>query len=123
MVAERGCVSLRVLLLSLTTKHCGGFYGYWHLTRVRNDFGVWCLRARHALEHDRHDVGIQEPGVLVKRDDEWPEWSFKMRAHCIVMSNDLVRVLERAESLTAAVTIEMLEQVCPGKTTLVRQAY
>ena len=57
------------------------------------------------------------------RDNEWPDWSFTMRAEVSVMSDDLACVLERAGSLTTTVTIETLEQASLGITTYVGQAH
>ena len=46
-----------------------------------------------------------------------------MRAYLSVTSHDVARDLERAESLAAACTIEMLEQVRPGNTPILRCAH
>ena len=57
--------------------------------------------------------------VLLTLTDEWSDWSLPIRS---VMKDGLVCVLVRVESLTTAVTIEMLEQIRPGITSNILNA-
>ena len=102
---------LRVLVLTSTVRHMtirgGSTCGYRTLLEMTN--------ATPELKNLCRLFGIGGRG------DEWPDWSFATRAYLGITSDHLARILERAESLTTTITIELPEQTRLGITTSVRQ--
>ena len=67
--------------------------------------------------------GFGRPPSFNGRDDQWPDWSFVMRAYLATVGDELSTLLERVEGTTTPVTVAELERNVPGITSQLRQSY
>ena len=67
--------------------------------------------------------GFGRPPTFGGRDEEWPDWSFLMKAYLSMMHEDLSRALEQVEGVDREVSLVELEARLPGIGRWARQAY
>ena len=73
------------------------------------------------VPHELKSYG--RPPAFGGRDEEWPDWSFVMKAYLSMMGEDLARALDDIETVNTVISSAILEARVPGISPLSRQTY